>query len=428
MKHTVKKLSDTKVSLTITVTPEELERAEQAALGSLSKNVNAPGFRKGKTPPSVAAKHIGVDALGQETLQNAISRSMAEAYQAADLQPLMQPQVEVKKFVPKQELEFTAEVEVLPEIKLGDYKKLTSKAKPAKVSDKDVDDVVERLRDSLAETKEVKRAAKDGDDVSIDFVGKRDGTAFDGGTAKSYSLRLGSGQFIPGFEEGLIGHKAGEELTVPLKFPADYHVKDLQSAAVEFEVTIHSVSERSLPEVNDEFAAKVGPFTSADELRADIKRELTGQKEQEAVNVLKDELVKELVDKSTITAPEVLVEDQAKSIEQDFQQNLTQQGITLDSYLETNKFKSEDDWRKKEVHPAAERRVKSGLVLSDLAKKENIEATNEEIEQHVELYRQRYASSPGAAKQLEQPEVRTDIINRLLTEKTVDRLVELNSK
>lgn len=428
MKTTVKNLSETKVLLTISVGPEELKAAELVALTKLAKEVKVPGFRKGKIPPSVVAKHVDPTLLGQQTLEDALSKAVADAFTNENLQPLDRPEVEVKKYVPGKELEFTAETEIVPAVKLGEYKKLKAKAETVKVEAKDVDDIIDRMRENFAEKKEVKRAAKEGDEVTMDFVGKRDDVAFDGGTATDFDLKLGSGQFIPGFEEGVVGHKAGEEFDLNLTFPKDYHAKDLQNAKVVFTVTLKSVHERELPEVNEEFAAKCGPFTSADELRADIERELTAQKEREANEKLKDDLVKELVKVSEVPAPEILIKDQEKSIEQDFTQNLMYRGVSLDSYLEMNDFKTKEEWLDKEVRPAAENRVKAGLVLAELSKELKIDASREELEQHINLYKQQYANNKEALKQFEQPEVQRDIANRLLTEKTVDKLVELNSK
>lgn len=414
--------------LTVSVTPEELKAAEQVALTKLAKEVKVPGFRKGKVPASVVAKNVDPMTLQQQTLDDALSKAVAEAFLGENLQPIDRPEVDVKKFTPGKELEFTAEAEIIPEVKLGDYKKLSAKAEAVKVEKKDIETIIERMQQNFAEKKEVKRAAKNGDEVIIDFVGKKGDVAFDGGTAQDYALELGGGQFIPGFEEGIIGHKAGETLDLPLKFPKDYHAKDLQDADVVFTVTIKSVNEKALPEVNDEFAAKCGPFTTADELRADIERELTSQKEREANEKLKDALVKELVEKSSVPVPEILLKDQEKSIEQDFVQNLMYQGINLDSYLEMNGFKTKEEWLDKEVQVAAENRVKAGLVLAELSKALKIDASRQELEDHINLYKQQYGSNKEALKQFEQPEVQRDIANRLLTEKTVDALVELNIK
>ncbi|HMS93062.1 MAG TPA: trigger factor [Candidatus Saccharibacteria bacterium] len=307
MKTNVKNLSETKVILTISVDAEELKTAEQVALTKLAKDVKVPGFRKGKVPASVVAKNVDPQLIGQQTLEDALSKAVADAFMAEKLQALDRPEVEVKKYVPGKELEFTAEVEVMPKIKLGDYKKLKAKLKVEKPTDKDIDDLITRMQENFAEKKEVKRAAKTGDDVVIDFVGKKDGTAFDGGTANDFTLSLGGGQFIPGFEEGVAGHKAGEAFDLDLKFPEDYHSKDLKGAKVVFSVTLKSVNEKVLPKIDEAFAAKCGPFTSVEELRADILAQMTEQREREATDKLKDALVKELVEKSTVPTPEDLI-------------------------------------------------------------------------------------------------------------------------
>ena len=429
MNTSVKYLSPTKIKLTITLGKPELEAAEQVALTKLARDMKVAGFRKGKVPVSVAAKNADPTTLAQQTMEDALSKAVAEAFTSEDIQALERPAVEVTKFVPSQEMEFTAEAEVLPKVKLGDYKKLKATQGKPSVEAKDVDEIIDRMREGMGEKKPVERAAKDGDEVIIDFVGKKDDVAFDGGTAQDYALKLGSNSFIPGFEEAIVGKKSGETFDIPLKFPAEYHVADLAGADVVFTTTLKSVNELSLPEVDDEFAKKADKrFETVKDLKADIKKELLAQKEREAGEKLKDELVSQLIDVSDIPVPQVLVDDQAKSIEQDMAQNLAYQGLTLDQYFADKKFKDKDDWTKKEVLPAAEKRVKAGLALAELSKVEKIEATSEELAKHIDLYKQQYQSNPEMAKQLETPEAQRDIANRLLTEKTVDRLVELNTK
>ena len=426
MKTTVKKLSDTKVELTISLGSEELSAAEQVALTKMAADVKVPGFRKGKVPVSVAAKHVNPAALQEQTLDNALSKAVAEAFMAEKIQALDRPAVDVKKFVPGQELEFTAEVEIIPPVKLGNYKKLKAKRQAVKVEDKEVEEIITRMRENFTEKTEVKRAAKEGDEAVIDFTGKKDDVPFDGGAAKDFALKLGSGQFIPGFEEGVIGHKAGETFDLKLTFPKDYHAKELAGADVVFTVTLHKVNELSLPEVNDEFAAKCGPFTSADELKADIKREITAQKEREADEKLKDELVGELADASKVALPELLIDDQIRSIEQDLMQNLMYRGLTLDSYLQTQKFTDKDDWRAKEARPAAEKRVKAGLVLSELSKELGVEVSHEELSTQIEAMKQQYGKDPKIAERFNDPNVHRDIANRMITDKTVEKLIKLN--
>lgn len=426
MKTTVKKLSDTKVELTISLGSEELSAAEQVALTKMAADVKVPGFRKGKVPVSVAAKHVNPAALQEQTLDNALSKAVAEAFMAEKIQALDRPAVDVKKFVPGQELEFTAEVEIIPPVKLGNYKKLKAKRQAVKVEDKEVEEIITRMRENFTEKTEVKRAAKEGDEAVIDFTGKKDDVPFDGGAAKDFALKLGSGQFIPGFEEGVVGHKAGETFDLKLTFPKDYHAKELAGADVVFTVTLHKVNELSLPEVNDEFAAKCGPFTSADEFKADIKREITNQKEREADEKLKDDLVGELAEASKVALPELLIDDQIRSIEQDLMQNLMYRGLTLDSYLQTQKFTDKDDWRAKEARPAAEKRVKAGLVLAELSKELGVEVSHEELSAQIEAMKQQYGKDPKIAERFNDPNVHRDIANRMITDKTVEKLIELN--
>jgi trigger factor len=427
MKTNVKHLSDTRVELTISLGKDELAAAEQVALTKLAKNIKAPGFRKGKIPAGVAVKHVDPEALAQQTLEDALSKAVAESYMNEKIQALDRPAVEVKKYVPKTELEFTAEAEILPKITLGDYKKLKVETKKITVIAKEVDEIVERMRANMGEKKQVERTPKTGDEVQIDFVGKKDGVPFDGGTATGYELKLGSNTFIPGFEEQIAGKKIGDTFDVDLEFPADYRVEDLAGAKVVFTVTLHEVYENVLPEVNDEFAAKAGPFTSVAELKDDIKRELTAQKEREAKELQKDELVKQLVEVSKVPVPEVLLKDQAESIERDMTQNLTYQGLTLDQYLKDKGFENKEKWLETEVNKAAMKRVQAGLALSELSKIEKIEATTAELDEQLANYKKQYANNPQMVEQLNGPDARRDIANRLLTDKTVERLLELNT-
>lgn len=281
------------------------------------------------------------------------------------------------------------------------------------------------MRESFAAKTEVTRKAKIGDEVVIDFVGKKDGEAFDGGSAKDYSLKLGDKQFIPGFEDSVVGHKAGESFTLDLTFPKEYHAKSLAGQKVAFEVVLHKVLETELPTVDDEFAAKCGPFTSAEELRDDIRREVTTQKEREAHEAFKDELVGELTEKSKAPLPALLIDDQMRSIEQDMVQNLAYRGVPLESYFEAQKFADKDDWLEKEVRPAAQKRVKAGLVLAELSKELKIDVSHEELVGQLEAFRSQYGKDAETLKQLDSPDVHRNIANRMITDKTIDKLVEI---
>ena len=427
MKTTVTHESDTRVKVVITADHAELAAAEQVALKRLAKTAKVNGFRTGHVPLEIVKKHADANALAQETLDAALNRAVAEAFLSNDLQVLARPEVEIKKYVPGELLEFTAEADVLPEVKLGDYKKLKVKKAAVNVDKKEIDEVIERIQKGLSEKKEVKRAAKIGDETVIDFVGKKDGEAFHGGTGKDYPLVLGSNSFIPGFEDALVGLKAGDTKDVKLAFPKDYHVKDLAGQDVVFEVTVKKVNSVKLPALDDKFAAKAGPFTSMEDLRSDIKAEITAQAERRAKDDLKDELVKQLVAKSMVSVPSVLRDDQIRSLEQDLRQNLMYRGRTLEQYFKEKGYTDRDAWVKAEANDAADARIKAGLVLAQLSKELKIEATADELAAHINTYKQQYANNSEMAKHFDKPEAQREVANRLITEKTVDKLVELNS-
>lgn len=426
MKTTVTHPSDTKVALKIVLGTEELEAAYQSALVAIGRDLKVPGFRKGKVPARVVAKHADPAHLQQQTVENAISRAVAEAFMAENLQVLERPAVEVTAFTPGENLEFTAEADIIPQVTLGDHTALKARPAVVTVDDSEVEEVIEHMRTNLATSVAVERPAQTGDEVVIDFVGKKDDVAFDGGTGQDYRLVLGSGQFIPGFEEGVVGHEVGQTFDLSLRFPDEYHASDLAGQDVVFTTTIKAINERQLPERDQAFAAKCGPFESMEELTDDIRRQLTEQKQREADEKVKDDLVAELVEASTVPVPDVLVRDQERSIEQDFVRNLTYRGLTLDQYLGTQQFADKQAWLEAEVRPTALKRVQAGLVLAELAKLLKVEASTDELDERLAQLRQQYGSDTQAQQQLATPEVRRDLANRMITEKTVDRLVAIN--
>jgi trigger factor len=428
MKTSVKNLSNTKVELTISLDKAELGAAEQVALTKMARKIKVPGFRQGKAPASVAARYVDPVALAQQALEDALSKAVAEAFLKENLQALERPEVDIKSYEPGTTLEFTAEAEVLPKVRLGDYKHLEVEKPKVTVTAAEVTDVLERMQKSMAEKKEVSRAAKNGDEAIIDFTGKKDGIAFEGGTGNDYPLVLGSHSFIPGFEEGIVSKKPDETFDIDVTFPKDYHAADLAGAAVTFTVTLKKLNEFELPELTDEFAAKAGPFKTMAELKSDIKSELKKQKDTEANAKIKDELVSKLVDSSTVPVPDILLTDQIRSVEQDFTQNLAYQGIMLDQYLKDKGYDSRDKWLDEEVRPVAKKRVQAGLALAELSKVEHVTAATKEVDDQIARFKQQYAKQPQMVAQLDQPETRRDIANRLLTDKTVEHLVALNTK
>lgn len=426
MKTKLKNISDVKVELTISLGTEELKAAEQVALTKLAKEVKIEGFRKGKAPLELVAAQVDQTILGQETLENALSKAVAEAFLKEDIKAIDRPEVDVKKFIPGTELEFTATTEIMPKVELGDYKNLKVKKDTVEVSKEEVSETIDRILKNFAEKKKVDRESKDGDEVIIDFLGKKDGVAFDGGKAEKFPLELGSKSFIPGFEEGLIGKKAGDEISLDLEFPKDYHAKDLAGTKVVFEVKIHEVRENALPEINEEFLSKLGEFKTKEEFEEQIEEDLKIQKQAESDEKFKDKLVKKLAEVSKVPVPEILLEDQKQSIELDMQQNLMYSGLSLEDYLE-RMGKTREEWLEKDVKEAAEMRVKSGLALAELSKVEKVESSLEELDTRIAQLKEQYGNSKEIAKQLSSDDVRRNLANQILTEKTIDLLVKFNS-
>ena len=426
MKTKLKNISDVKVELTISLGAEELKAAEQVAITKLAKEVKIEGFRKGKAPLEMVASQVDPNLLNQETLENALSKSVAEAFLKEKVQAINRPEVDVKKFIPGTEIEFTATTEIMPKVELGDYKKLGVKKEAVKVSKKEVKETIDRILKNFAEKKKVEREAKNGDEVIIDFLGKKDGVAFDGGKAEKFPLELGSKSFIPGFEEGLIGKKAGDELSLDLEFPKDYHAKDLAGAKVVFEVKIHEVRENVEPEINEEFLSKLGDFKTKEEFEKQIEEDLKTQKQAEADEKFKDEIVKKLAEVSKVPVPEILLEDQKRSIEMDMQQNLMYSGLSLEDYLD-RMGKTREEWLEKDVKEAAEMRVKSGLALAELSKVEKVKSDTKELDARIAQLKEQYGNSKEVQKQLSSDDVRRNLANQILTEKTIDLLVKFNS-
>ncbi len=426
MKVTRKNLTKTSIELTILLTAKELAGAEQVALVHLGQELKIPGFRKGKAPVAVVKQRVSNEELDSHTMSDAINRAVVEAFSSENLQPLDRPEVSVKKYVPGQELEFSATAEVIPPFTLADYTKLKIVKPKITVTKKDIDDVVERMRAGFADKKPVERAAKNGDEVTIDFKGfDAKGEAFAGGEGKDYPLTLGSNSFIPGFEEGIVGKKTGESFKLPVTFPKEYQAAHLAGQKCSFEVTVNVIKEVVPSPLDDEFAKKCGPFTTVAELRADIKKEITAQREFEAKEGLKDKLVEQLVKASKPIAPEILVKDQMKHIETDFVQNLAAKGMSLEQHLEDKKM-TREEWENADLKEAATNRIKSAIVLSEVSKKEKITVDQDEVEIRHQQLLQQYPD-PTMRLQLESPEAKNDIANRLVTEKTLDRLIELNS-
>jgi trigger factor len=423
MQVTKKNLTDTNVQLTIVADADLLKAAKQETLQSFAGSLKLPGFREGKAPLSIVEKQVDPARLQSEFIERALQRLYVAALDAENLRPVSEPKIKLNKFVAFDTLEVEAEVEVVGDVTLPDYKKMKLAKEKVTVTAKEIDDVIDNLRTREAEKKDVERAAKDGDELLIDFSGVDAKTkeAIKGADGSDYPLVIGSNTFIPGFEPELIGTKAGEKKTFVITFPKDYGVAALQSRKVEFTTTTKKVKELVQPKLDDEFAAKVGPFKTVAELKADVKKQLEAEKEYRADQKYSDDLLTKITEKAKVTIPEVLVNEQIERIERDQRQNLMYRGQTWPEYLESEGL-TDETYRTKQ-RPVAEMRVKAGLILSEIADQEKIEVTAEELEAQMQALAARYPDQQMQAE-LAKPEARRDIASRLMTEKTLAKLTE----
>ena len=426
MKVSHKKTSETHVDVEVTLEAAELTAAQEQAVKRLARDVKVSGFRKGKAPTDLAAAQIPAEKLAETALDIAVRSSVPAVFEEIKLEPVEHPHLEITKYVPGEMIEYKTSVDVLPEIKLADYHKLKVKKPEVKVGKKEVDEVLAQIADAYAERKVAKKPAALGDEVTIDFTGTKDGKEFEGGKAKDYKLALGSGRFIPGFEEGIVGHEVGDKFDLDLTFPKDYGVKDLAGQKVVFSVLLKQVDEVIKPEFNDEFAAKCGPFKTMDELKADIKQNLTAQDQQRLENQYKDDLVKALVEKSKVAAPEVMINDQYQFIKADVTRNGQSRGLSLDQFIEQSGL-TREEWEK-EARETATKRVQMMLVLRVLAAEAGIKVEPKEVDEKIAAMTEMYKNDKNAVKQLKTPAVRTDIANRIVVDKTLDYLVAAQEK
>lgn len=420
--------SETKITVSVVADTKELAPIKKHVLTHFQSKVKVPGFRAGKIPAEVLEKNIDPNSLQTEFLEEAIEQLYIAAAQQLELRPVDRPQISIKKFVPYTTMEFEAEVEVLGPVTLPDYTKIKMAKPAAKITEEDVKGVISSLQQRAAEKKDVDRAAKNSDQVWIDFTGVDAKTKepIQGADGKDYPLALGSNTFIPGFEPEIVGMSAGEEKTFTITFPKDYGVTALQSRKVTFTVTVTKVQEVTEPKVDDAFAAKVGPFKTVAELKSDIKKQLGIERQNEADRNFESELIKTISDKSKVAIPEALVNEQVERLMRDVQQNLMYRGQTMKELLESE-GKTEEEYRKDVVRPNAIDRVKASLVLAEISEKEKIDVTPEELEVRMQTLKGQYKDEQ-MQEELNKPETRRDIASRILTEKTVNKLVAYATK
>lgn len=425
MQVTKQSTAPTTIKLTVSAEGNELDATKQLVLQRLAKNVKLQGFRAGKAPMHLIEKSIDQSQLQSEFIEQAINDLYVQAIDQERIRPVAQPEIAISKFVPFTTLEFTADVEAVGEITLGDYTKLKISKQPVDISEKQIDDVVKDLQGRVATKEEVKRAAKLTDEVVIDFAGTDPKTkeALPNTDGKEFALTLGSGSFIPGFEEELIGMQAGDDKSFDITFPDDYGVADMQGKSVTFAVSVHKVNAVVEPKVDEKFAAEIGPFKSVEELRTDIRRELESQATREADRIYENDLLQAIAKKTKVEIPKALVDEELERIEQQERQDIVYRGQTWQEHLDSEGV-TEEEHKEKNREPA-ELRVKSGLILGEIAEAESLKVTPEELEIRVQILRGQYANDERMQAELEKPENRRDIMSRLMTEKTLDKLKSL---
>ncbi len=414
----------TGVKLEITADQAEIDSIKTAVLRNMSKKgLKLQGFRSGKAPLAMIEKQVDPSQLQSEFLDAAINQLYVKALDTENIRPVSQPEVSVSKFVPFTTLEFVATLEAVGDIKVPDYTKIKLAKQTVKVSAEEVTKVLDDLSARAAEKKDVDRAAKDGDQVIIDFEGHdtKTGDPIDGADGKDYPLIIGSNSFIPGFEPNLVGMKASAEKSFDITFPKDYNVAALQNRKVTFKVKTQKVQELVAPKLDDKFAASVGPFKTFAELKEDIKRQLTAEKEQQNNAEYQNQLLQKIAEKTSVEVPKVLVDEEIERQEQQERQNLAYRGQTWEEHLK-EEGQTAEGHREKNRAPA-ELSVKAGLVLSEIAEKENIKVSKDEFELRLQLLKGQYPD-PQMQAELDKVENRRDIMSRMITEKTIAKLTE----
>ncbi|MFC4022621.1 trigger factor [Oceanobacillus longus] len=412
--------------LTFEVTSEEFDTALDQAFKKVAKDVQIPGFRKGKIPRGMFEKRFGVESLYQDAVDIVLPAAYTKAIDETDIFPIAQPEVDIEQIEKGKDLVFTATVEVKPEVTLGDYKGLEVEEQSVEVTDEDVTNEIEQLRERHAELV-VKEEGKveNGDTVVIDFEGFLDGEAFDGGKGENHTLEIGSGQFIPGFEEELIGKEAGEDTEVEVTFPEDYHAEDLAGKKAVFKVKIHELKSKELPELDDEFAKDVDEeVESLEDLKKKKKEELEAQKKQNAENEKREVLIQKASDNTQVEVPDAMVDTELEQMIREFEQQLQAQGMTMEMY---SQFSGQDESALKEqMREDAAKRVKTNLTLEAIVAAENLEASEEDVKAELEKMASMYGAEVDQLVQMLGGNTDT-IKNDLKMRTAIDFLAE-NSK
>ncbi|MGN0388376.1 MAG: trigger factor [Suilimivivens sp.] len=395
----VEKLEKNMAKLTIEVAAEELEKAIEAAYQKNKSKISIPGFRKGKVPRQMIERMYGKEVFYEDAANALIPDAYEKALDECEEDIVSSPSIDVVQIEAGKPFIFTAEVALKPEVKLGKYKGVKVEKADIAVTDEEVDAEINKERENNARNIEVTdRAVKDGDITTLDFEGFVDGVAFEGGKGENYPLTIGSGAFIPGFEEQLIGAEIGKEVEVNVTFPEDYQAEDLKGKAAVFKCTVKEIKEKQLPELDDEFASEVSEFETLAEYKADVKGKLEERKAKEAKDAKEAAVIEEIVKDSEMEIPEAMLATQQRQMVDEFAQRIQMQGLSIDQYFQFTGSSYEQ--MIEQVKPQAEKRIQSRLVLEAVAKAENITATDEDYEDELKVMAEAYQMEVEKVKEL----------------------------
>lgn len=393
MSHTYEKISGNKAKLTFTIPAEQFDEAMQKSYLKNRGRVNVPGFRKGKAPRRLIESMYGEGIFYDDAFEMLFPDAYEAAVKEFDLKPVDRPEVDVDEIGAGKDLQFHLEVFVRPDVELGAYTGLEVEVDPQKVTDDMINARIAEDQDKASRTIDVDdRPVADGDTVNLDYAGTVDGVAFDGGTAQGQTLTIGSHQFIPGFEEQMIGMAVGEEKDLQVKFPDEYHAEELKGKDAVFHVKVNSIQKTEKPELDDDFAADVSDFSTFEEYKADIVRQLTERVEKSNAVAVENALVEKAVENAKTDIPQAMIDDQTDYMIRDMEMRMSYQGLRMEDYLKYTGQTRED--LKAQYAPEAEKRVKTELVLEAIRDAEKIEPTEEEVEKVTTEQAERYGQDP----------------------------------
>lgn len=408
--------------LSVTVPAEKVDKAIDQAFKKVVKQINVPGFRKGKVPRQIFEQRFGVEALYQDAVDILLPEAYGEAIDETGIKPVDQPEINVTSIEKGEDMTFEANVVVEPEVELGDYKGLEIEKQDTELTEEEVQESIDHQLGHLAEMV-VKEdgAVENGDTVNIDFDGYVDGEQFEGGQAEGYDLEIGSGSFIPGFEEQLVGVKAGEEKDVNVTFPEEYHAEELAGKEATFKTKVNEIKYKDVPELNDEIANELdAEANSVDEYKENVRKRLAEQKATDAENTQKEEAINKATNNTTIDVPEAMIKTELDRMVQEFGQRMQQQGLNLETYFQISG--QDESQLREQMKDDAEERVKTNLTLTAIADAEEVEVSDADIDKELEKMSEQFNIS---VEDIKQTLGNTDIVkNDVRIQKVIDMLVE----